>query len=396
MQILKPIISTILMLSLVVIWPQTATALWFDASWDYRVSVTIDATQVDSTLTNFPVYVDLSDLPADFHTNVKSDGCDIRVVESDETTETAFELVSYDAGSDTGELHFMADSLSSSVDTVFYIYYGNSGASCYATNATYGAEAVWTGYLMVSHGNTADSTGNLTFSNTSASFEETTNVKLGATARRFDGGGGDEIRTDYGSYGSPIGTGDFTIQAWVRMPQEDARRTIMSFSSSAGGYADVFELRYDRAAENYYTRTVARAGTSGQAEAVSSTNDQDDTYKLFHASRTGTTARIYRNGTLAGTSVNAENVVSVGSRFAIGGFESFTVQTVNGELDEYRLATSELSADWISFEYTNQNTPTTAYTIGTQETDGGGGGAPPRRIIKTVYEPAARTEQMLV
>jgi len=35
-------------------------------------------------------------------------------------------------------------------------------------------------------------------------------------------------------------------------------------------------------------------------------------------------------------------------------------------MDEFRLRLSALSADWIAAEYTNQNTPTTFYTIGSQ------------------------------
>lgn len=77
---------------------------WYNASWTYRVSVTVQSSQVDADLTDFPVYVDLSDLPAGFHTNVKSDGGDIRVTKSDGTTEVAREVVFYNATDDTGEL----------------------------------------------------------------------------------------------------------------------------------------------------------------------------------------------------------------------------------------------------------------------------------------------------
>jgi len=34
---------------------------WYNSSWDYRVKITIESDEVDSTLTDFPVYVDLSD-----------------------------------------------------------------------------------------------------------------------------------------------------------------------------------------------------------------------------------------------------------------------------------------------------------------------------------------------
>jgi len=116
---------------------------WYNANWDYRVKITIDNTQVGATLTNFPVYVDLSELPAGFHTNVnQTDARDIRVTRSDGETECAREVVSYTSATDIGELHFLANSISSSADTDFYIYYGNSSATEPAVDATYGSENV--------------------------------------------------------------------------------------------------------------------------------------------------------------------------------------------------------------------------------------------------------------
>ena len=35
---------------------------WYDNDWGYRVKVTVASAEVDATLTDFPVYVDLSDL----------------------------------------------------------------------------------------------------------------------------------------------------------------------------------------------------------------------------------------------------------------------------------------------------------------------------------------------
>src|SRR5690606_33907440 len=129
-----------------------ASAAWLNDSWQYRVSLTIDADQVDADLTDFPVYVDLSDMPAEFHNNVNADGSDIRVTTGDEGTEVPREVVFYDADTDTGELHFKAPTLSSTTDTTFYIYYGNSSAGDYADDATYGAENVWSnGYAGVWH-----------------------------------------------------------------------------------------------------------------------------------------------------------------------------------------------------------------------------------------------------
>ena len=128
------------------------TPAWFNTNWMLRVNITIQSSQITSTLTNFPVYVNLSDLGASFFSNSNTDCTDLRVTESDGTTETAREVVFCDTAADTGELHFLADSLSSSVDTVFWIYYNNSAAIEPAADSTFGSQNVWNiGYIALYH-----------------------------------------------------------------------------------------------------------------------------------------------------------------------------------------------------------------------------------------------------
>ena len=168
---------------------------WYNTSWEYRAKLTINSSEVDSTIANFPVYVNLADMPAGFWDNVKSDGGDIRVTQSDGTTECPVEIVAIDTGAETGELHFKANSLSSSADTDFYIYYGNASASLPAVTATYGRNAVWSDYLAVFHlqetanndaGGYIDSTGN-GYDGTGASMSINSNGYLAGKGAETDG-----------------------------------------------------------------------------------------------------------------------------------------------------------------------------------------------------------------
>jgi hypothetical protein len=128
-----------------------AHAAWYsDTDFAYRQKITVDNTKVGANLTDFPIYVNTDDLAAGFYTHAQSDCDDVSITKSDETTEVAREIVFCD-GAD-GEIHFKAaGTLSGSVDTDYYIYYGNAGASDYATSATYGAENVWSDYVAVWH-----------------------------------------------------------------------------------------------------------------------------------------------------------------------------------------------------------------------------------------------------
>ena len=119
---------------------------YYPGQWLKRVKVTIDESQVKGDLTNFPVYIDLSDLSGtNFFSYVKSDGSDIRITSSSGDTEIPRELVFIDTINQKGELHFKADgTLSSGANTDFYIYYDNASATEPAEGSSYGAQNVWT------------------------------------------------------------------------------------------------------------------------------------------------------------------------------------------------------------------------------------------------------------
>ena len=46
--------------------PGGATLAWYDTNWQYRIPVTIDSSQVDNNITDFPVYIDLNTLGSEF------------------------------------------------------------------------------------------------------------------------------------------------------------------------------------------------------------------------------------------------------------------------------------------------------------------------------------------
>jgi len=345
---------------------------WFDTDWTKRVAITIDATKVPSTQTSFPVYVDLGELPAGFHTNVKSDGCDIRVVESDETTETAFELVDYDAGTDSGELHFMADSISGSTDTTFYIYYGNAGASCYAVGATYGRNAVWSDYQAVYHmeetsGSRGDSTGNghdLTDNNSvlsaagvmgnAADFEASNSKYLDAT---------DAV--DISSQA--------TISAWIKK------------ESSTFGY--VVQKGTSDSDLNYRIYIGASSGGGFYRKVGSTMRNLTHTFSwsnntdyLIHCVQDGDGGEIYINASSIVTDNNGGNlsanngILTVGARNRGSGAQNY----LDGLIEELRMRTSAVTANWITTEHNNQSSVSTFITPGAEEDNGGGSD---RRII---------------
>lgn len=112
--------------------------------WKYLQKITVLYTKVSGSLTGFPVYIDMSLFSNHFWANVKSDGSDIRIYKSDNSTQAPIEIASIDTIGKTGQLWFRGD-ISSSTNTDFYIWYGNVTASAYVANAMYGSQNVWGG-----------------------------------------------------------------------------------------------------------------------------------------------------------------------------------------------------------------------------------------------------------
>lgn len=114
----------------------------------YYVEITIASGEVASDLTDYPVYVDLSGMPAGFWSHVNSDGGDIRVMATDGTTSIPMDLVWIDYDAQEGSLFFKR-TVASGSDTVVRVYYGATGLDRLPATDTYGRNAVWSDYDVV-------------------------------------------------------------------------------------------------------------------------------------------------------------------------------------------------------------------------------------------------------
>ena len=113
---------------------QITIEAWFkpsSSSWAYKKLITIDYTKVSATLTDFPVLVSVTDVDLKDSDNggpIQPDGDDILFIKTD-GTKLSHEIEKYDGS--TGQLAAWVKipSLSSSTDTEFFLYYGNSSCS---------------------------------------------------------------------------------------------------------------------------------------------------------------------------------------------------------------------------------------------------------------------------
>ncbi len=118
----------------------------FLAGWSKRQKLTIDHTQVDDELTDFPVKVIVSSDNPLFDT-AKSDGSDVRFTSADGTTLLDFEREVHDDTNSIAVYHVKIPLVSSTSDTEIYLYYGNASATD-ASSPT----SVWdSDYVLVMH-----------------------------------------------------------------------------------------------------------------------------------------------------------------------------------------------------------------------------------------------------
>ena len=313
-----------------------------------RKLATVTSARVPATQTNFPIYIDQDRLGMTTLAEAQSGRW---YTASDLVTEMAREVVSVTEG------HGKHPSLTSTAQIC--IDWDGVRAD-YATTATYGRNAVWADYLAVYHGelsgsSVVDSTGNNTPTKQTVATPTVTSGKVGDALSPNSASWDTNINPN-----TAIGTGDFTWQSWNNFSPSTDRRIILSATRNDPFY-NAFQMTVyesgigSRENSNFLS---ARAGTSGSVETTGAA--ADGTWRMRHATRTGTTASHFINGVSVYSASDAEWGVSLGGTtspiFILGGaYSSGIVSITEDEIDEIRVRGSVLSANWITTEYNNQN-----------------------------------------
>jgi len=258
-QLYPPLILALLVSLVFGALPQPAYADpgWL-SGWDKRVKLTIDHTDIEAALSDFPILVYLStssgrgtdDVSFVFDELTSDDNRKkIAVTKSDGTTELYVEIEKWDDANEHAWLWVKVPDIASGADTDLYLYYDKDHADndSYVgdTNST-PAENVWdANYQMVQH---MKDTTTSTITDSTVNANDGTKVGAGEPAvttsgqiddaQDFDGG------NDYVDCGTAI-PGDTTystIEAWVKLDRTGSGETDMepvSCDSDASPYSGV-------------------------------------------------------------------------------------------------------------------------------------------------------------
>ena len=161
------------------------------------------------------------------------------------------------------------------------------------------------------------------------------------------------------------GAGSHTFSAWI-----DQRATTDCDSIVTVGTAQQNQSRWFHSHFVNGANAGVAAGFYANDWSGPITDVEGGGWLLLHWVFDGGTrqSRVYRNGVEAGMFTFNGGINTQGAEgyigFAPGGWGGCSL---NGVLDEVRLATAARSAGWIATEHANQSAPQTFYTVGNEE-----------------------------
>lgn len=377
---------------LALLHPKSAGAAWYSSTWSKRKKITIDNTKVSgsSDLTNFPVLINVTD--PNIKDNAQPDGDDILFTSADGSTKLNHEIESYFPATGQVIAWVQVPTLSATLDTVMYMYYGNASAtsqeSIAATwdsnyNAVYhmaedpeGSEPS----VLNSENNTLEGYG---YGDTRSG--DLVSGKIGY-AHDYDSGSTDRLEMIDNHSGSEL-----TISGWVKMSGVNTSgwQTLIQRDTTSGTWFD-FQLyaQADDAGGVYGDSPVFRIDANGNEivdyateQAIGGATLTTGTWFYFVGTYDGSALRFYRDGSLVESTTCTSCTISDSNDRIIVGYNGVWGEGINGQIDEIRVSNTARSTDWIATEYANMNSPDTFYTYGSEESQPGNGAAGEQPIL---------------
>jgi len=331
--------------------------MWL-GTWANRLELTISSAVVDATLTDFPVMVKLSaasgigDVDASpVFDELTSDANrkKIAVTSSDGTTQLYCEIEKWDDANELAWLHIKVPSISSSVDTIIYLYYD----SAQADNTTYIGDTtdavthnVWdANFKAVYHmaqdpnGDTADAIKDSTVNaneGTPSGTMLTADLVTGQVGKAIELDGGD----DYINFG-PIAdfTGDMTISLIAKKDGTDFYTIVAKRGSTP-------QFQFYGVSDG---DTGVLAFWNGVAGINNGATISNNVWHHLAVVRSGTDITFYVDGATSGSTQTLATPGTSGEDVLLG-YDSVS-SWANGTRDEFQISSIARSAAWIKATY---------------------------------------------
>ncbi|MFW9829709.1 MAG: DUF2341 domain-containing protein, partial [Candidatus Thorarchaeota archaeon] len=330
----------------------------------YYKEIIIDHSMVCglNDLVNFPVLISILD--TDLHDDVQSTGNDIAFANATTWLDHEIELFEQDYSSTHAKLvaWVRIPRLTSSLDTIIRMYYGNISMS-----SRENPSSVWDpSYKGVWHLKEDPSAPAPQFSDSTTYNNDGTAVNLfssNQTTGKIDGGlifnDENEACVNVSDDNSLDLNSDMTISAWVKTndnePDVDIVITKWSLTPPNQNYwlgklnSNIFAFYVD--------------ATQRVVMSLNLVNDNNWHYIVGVADSTNSLLRIYLDGVQINTTTYTGSSQTGSHYLNIGRSSGIIEQEWNGKIDEVRVSNKVRSADWLNTEFNNQNDTNNFYTI---------------------------------
>lgn len=336
-------------------------------SWLHCRSITVDHTQVPSTLTNFTVL--LNQTEADWavtgsggdvqNTVTQSGGAAITIpadwiITSDSACATpvaGWDFEAYNSATGAVTVFFIGASLSNTVDTVFYVCDDKAAVSTQqgTPSASWDSNYLGVWHLPQTSGAYVDSTSN---ANNSTAVAITTRGATGEIATAAGATGGSDFIT-LPAIQPPAGNMVMTLSAWVN-----------NASWGAGTHAAFRTDSNVTVGALYVVNDHASIYDDGTFRVTGSTALSNSTWYHLVAviDVTGGTDTLYVNGVSDGSAASSGAVIGVVSAASACG-DPFG-QSLGGICDEVRYSKTARPSAWVAATYNNQKPSSTFISVG--------------------------------
>lgn len=346
-------------------------ASWWDSGWSYSKKITIDHTYVDGDLTNFPILV--SNTSSDY-SNAQPDGDDFIFVDSTNTTQYNHEIENFNSTTNTLIAWVNITSLSSTVDTVIWLYYGN--ATCGSQENVAGTwdsnfVGVWHMASSANDSGIDSSCSDWYMTKVNTPHEESGQIGY---AQAFDLPDGD--------YFARLDEPDdwcvnLTITAWWNT-------TSLVTSADMGVVArDYVYGDFLHRLEDGSTLKLWWAGNGTYTSEITSFSPTIDVWYFTGHTRDNATQKVYHYINNSMVEVDdytlwvRESVGISGGDLSIGSAKGTTSYSpFNGTIDEIRVSNINRSESWIKTEYNTSFYPTTFLSVGSEQSESPANNAP--------------------
>jgi len=341
---------------------------WWNPDWSYRKEITIDHTKVNETVSAFPVLIEVTD--SDLASKAQTDAEDVAFTDGN-GTKLSHEVEFYN-GTDG---HLVAwvnvPSLSSTVDTVLYMYYGNAGAANQENvTGTWDSNFMMVQHLSETSGTHYDSTANDNDGTVTGATQDAVGKIDGADG--FDGSG-DYVSVPHSNTLTDF-TSAMTASAWVKIENTSAWQAILNKYDTAGDQRSWYLDYRGASSPKAFGMSASANGIAINTWTASYTPSAGTWYYVAVVWQSNQIPKFYVSGqqvTTSGSGLTASIYNNTATPLYVG--RAWSVATpawryFNGTIDEARISNTARSASWIATSYNNQLDPSSFCTLKSEET----------------------------